>query len=138
MKTVHKQIGRAATAVAVVLGLTHAPAHAQTAAAGGADAKAPLKLVVGFPPGGALDIDGFEHANAWYGADVPVGTPPAVVQRLERAFNAAVSQPHVQAQLACAGLEPTGFDGAAAANVLRAERTFWHPIVEASGFKSEE
>jgi tripartite-type tricarboxylate transporter receptor subunit TctC len=336
MKTVRQQIVRAATAVAVVLGLAHAPAHAQPPAAGGADAKAPLKLIVGFPPGGPLDtlaralaeqlrtatgetvlvdnrpgastriaidlakrapadgrtvllassapfimfpmtykrldydverdflpvahlvdvptvvstsasspyqnigqyvawvrahpdrgavgltslggllhfsilamsktigvplnpvsykggaplatdlvgghvpigtdalasqlelhragrvrilavsgtrrnralpdvptlkeagIDGFDHANAWYGAYVPAGTPPAVVQRLERALIAAVGQPQVQAQLARVGLEPTGFDGATAAKQLRTERTFWRPIVEASGFKSEE
>jgi tripartite-type tricarboxylate transporter receptor subunit TctC len=83
-------------------------------------------------------IDGFDHANAWYGAYVPAGTPPAVVQRLERAFIAAVGQPQVQAQLARVGLEPTGLDGAAAGNTLRAERRFWRPIVEASGFKSED
>ena len=83
-------------------------------------------------------IDGFDHANAWYGAYVPAGTPPAVVQRLERAFIAAVGQPQVRAQLARVGLEPTGLDGAAAGNTLRAERRFWRPIVEASGFKSED
>jgi len=83
-------------------------------------------------------IDGFDHANAWYGAYVPAGTPPAVVQRLERALIAAVGQPQVQAQLARVGLEPTGLDGATAAKRLRTERTFWRPIVEASGFKSEE
>jgi tripartite-type tricarboxylate transporter receptor subunit TctC len=83
-------------------------------------------------------IDGFDHANAWYGAYVPAGTPPAVVQRLERALIAAVGQPQVQVQLARVGLEPTGFDAATAAKQLRTERTFWRPIVEASGFKSED
>ncbi len=83
-------------------------------------------------------IDGFDHANAWYGAYVPTGTPPAVVQRLERALIAAVGQPQVQAQLARVGLEPTGLDGATALKQLRTERSFWQPIVAASGFKSEE
>lgn len=83
-------------------------------------------------------IDGFDHANAWYGAYVPAGTPPAVVQRLERALIAAVGQPQVKAQLARVGLEPTGFDGATALKQLRTERAFWQPIVAASGFKSEE
>jgi tripartite-type tricarboxylate transporter receptor subunit TctC len=83
-------------------------------------------------------IDGFDHANAWYGAYVPAGTPAAEVQRLERALIAAVNQPQVQAQLARMGLEPTGRDGAAAANLLRTERTFWRPVVEASGFRADE
>ncbi|MDR7150966.1 tripartite-type tricarboxylate transporter receptor subunit TctC [Hydrogenophaga palleronii] len=83
-------------------------------------------------------IDAFAHANAWYGAYVPAKTPKAVVQQLEKAFVAAVQQPHVQAQLQSAGLEPTGRDAAAVASQLRAERDFWRPIVKSSGFKSED
>lgn len=83
-------------------------------------------------------VDAFAHANAWYGAYVPANTPTAVVRRLEKAFIAAVQQPQVQAQLQRAGLEPTGHDAAAAARLLRTERDFWRPIVEASGFKSED
>jgi tripartite-type tricarboxylate transporter receptor subunit TctC len=83
-------------------------------------------------------LDAFVHANAWYGAFVPAATPRATVLALEKAFMAAVQQPQVQSQLLRAGLEPTGADGAAAARRLREERDFWRPIVEASGFKSEE
>ena len=53
-------------------------------------------------------IDAFAHANAWYGAFVPAGTPKATVLALEKAFMAAVQQPQVQSQLQRAGLEPTG------------------------------
>ena len=83
-------------------------------------------------------IDAFVHANAWYGAFVPAGTPRATVVALEKAFMAAVQQPQVQSQLQRAGLEPTGTDAASAARKLREERDFWRPIVEASGFKNEE
>ncbi|HSH91767.1 MAG TPA: tripartite tricarboxylate transporter substrate-binding protein, partial [Ramlibacter sp.] len=59
MSTLRKLTLRAATTVAIVLGLAQAPLHAQAPAAtgplGGADTKAPMKLVVGFPPGGPLD-----------------------------------------------------------------------------------
>lgn len=85
-----------------------------------------------------LGIDAFVHANAWYGAFVPAATPKATVQALEKALLAAVQQPQVQSQLQRAGLEPTGLDAAAAARKLREEREFWRPIVEASGFKSED
>src|SRR4051812_25629942 len=51
MKTVREQIAGTAAALILVLGLAHAPAHAQAP-----DAKAPMKLIVGFPPGGPLDI----------------------------------------------------------------------------------
>jgi tripartite-type tricarboxylate transporter receptor subunit TctC len=80
-------------------------------------------------------LDAFVHANAWYGAFVPAGTPRAAVQALETALIAAVQQPAVQAQLQRSGLDPTGRDGASAARKLREERDFWRPIVEASGFK---
>lgn len=83
-------------------------------------------------------IDAFIHANAWYGAFVPAGTPRATVLALEKAFMAAVQQPQVQSQLQRAGLEPTGRDAASVARKLREERDFWRPIVEASGFKSED
>jgi tripartite-type tricarboxylate transporter receptor subunit TctC len=83
-------------------------------------------------------IDGFDHANAWYGAFVPAGTPADVVQRLERALIAAVQQPQVKAMLERLGLEPTGLPGSALARTMRTERAFWAPLVQASGFKSED
>jgi tripartite-type tricarboxylate transporter receptor subunit TctC len=83
-------------------------------------------------------IDAFDHANASYGAYVPAGTPREVVARLERMLVAAVGDPRVQAQLAGIGLEPTGQPGTELARSLRAERVFWRPIVESSGFKSED
>lgn len=55
-------------------------------------------------------IDAFAHANAWYGAFVPAGTPKATVQALEKALIAAVQQPQVRSQLQRAGLESTGLN----------------------------
>ncbi|CAN7570068.1 tripartite tricarboxylate transporter substrate-binding protein [Variovorax sp. LjRoot178] len=83
-------------------------------------------------------IDAFEHANASYSAFVPAGTPAEVVQRLERAFVAAMQQPQVRSAMARAGLEATGLPGAAVKRTLSAERDFWRPVVQTSGFRSEE
>ena len=69
-------------------------------------------------------------------AEIPVASP--VGCHAKNACRAAVQQPQVQSQLLRAGLEPTGLDAAAAARKLREERDFWRPIVEASGFKSED
>jgi tripartite-type tricarboxylate transporter receptor subunit TctC len=69
---------------------------------------------------------------------VPAGTKPEVVKRLERALIDAVKDRQVFAQLVSIGMEPTGLDGGALRAQLRAEHAFWRPIVEASGFKSEE
>jgi tripartite-type tricarboxylate transporter receptor subunit TctC len=83
-------------------------------------------------------IDAFDHANASYSAFVPAGTPPQVVQRLERAFVAAMQRPEVRNQMTRVGLEATGLPGAAVSRALRTEREFWRPVVQASGFRSEE
>jgi len=83
-------------------------------------------------------IEAFDHANASYSAFVPAGTPAAVVQRLERAFVAAMQQPQVRSAMTRAGLEPTGLPGAALKRMLSDERDFWRPLVKASGFRSEE
>lgn len=96
------------------------------------------KLLPDVPTAKEAGINGFDHATFSYSAYVPAGTPPAVTMRLERALVAAVKERQVYAQLLNIGLEPTGLDGATVRTQLRAERAFWRPIVEASGFKSEE
>jgi len=83
-------------------------------------------------------INAFDHANASYSAFVPAGTPPQVVQRLERAFVAAMQRPEVRNQMTRVGLEATGLPGAAVSRALRTEREIWRPLVQASGFRSEE
>jgi tripartite-type tricarboxylate transporter receptor subunit TctC len=83
-------------------------------------------------------IDGFDHANASYSAFVPAGTPPDVVQRLEKAFVAAMQRPEVKAAMSRAGMEATGLPGASVTRALNAEREFWRPVVQASGFRSED
>ena len=83
-------------------------------------------------------IDAFDHANASYSAFVPAGTPAPVVQRLERAFVAAMQLPQVRSAMTRAGLEATGLPGAAVKRMLSEERDFWRPLVQASGFRSDE
>lgn len=83
-------------------------------------------------------IDGFDHANASYSAFVPAGTPPDVVQQLEKALIAAMQKPEVRAAMTRTGLEATGLPGSAVARSLSKEREFWRPLVQASGFRSED
>jgi hypothetical protein len=37
-----------------------------------------------------------------------------------------------------AGMEATGWPGATVSRTLKAEREFWRPLVQASGFRSED
>jgi len=81
---------------------------------------------------------GFDYANASYAAFVPAGTPQDVVTRLEQAMVAAMKTPAVREQLDRIGLEATGLPGAEVQRVMQAERSFWRPVVAASGFRAED
>jgi tripartite-type tricarboxylate transporter receptor subunit TctC len=83
-------------------------------------------------------VNAFDHANAAYGAYVPAGTPPDVVQKLESALVAAVRNPQVKEALSRGGLETTGLPGKDLGRILDEERRFWRPIVQASGFRGED
>lgn len=83
-------------------------------------------------------VNAFDHANAAYGAYVPAGTPPDVVQKLESALIAAVRSAQVNEAMKRAGLEVTGLPGKELGRKLDEERRFWRPIVQASGFRSED
>jgi tripartite-type tricarboxylate transporter receptor subunit TctC len=83
-------------------------------------------------------IDAFDHANASYSAFVPAGTPAEVVARLERAFVAAMQQAQVRNLMTRTGLEATGLPGAMVSRTLSEERAYWRPLVQASGFRSDE
>jgi tripartite-type tricarboxylate transporter receptor subunit TctC len=83
-------------------------------------------------------IKSFDHANAAYGAYVPTGSPPEVVRKLEAALIAAMHSPPVKEAMTRAGLGATGLPGKDLRKVLDDERGFWRPIVQASGFRSED
>lgn len=83
-------------------------------------------------------IKAFDHANAAYGAYVPTGTPPEVVRKLEAALIAAVRNPQVKEAMTRAGMGTTGLPGKDLRKILDDERRFWRPIVQASGFRSED
>jgi tripartite-type tricarboxylate transporter receptor subunit TctC len=82
--------------------------------------------------------DAFDRTNAAYAAFVPAATPKDVVAKLETAFLAAMRSPQVRAQVDRMGLEPTGLPGAEVTRTMAEDRAYWRPVVEASGFKSED
>jgi len=90
------------------------------------------------PTASEAGVKAFDHANAAYGAYVPAGTPPDVVRKLESALMAAVRSPQVKEALNRGGLVATGLPGKDLGRILEEERRSWRPIVQASGFRSEE
>lgn len=82
-------------------------------------------------------IPGFETASSWFGAFLPAGTPPATVAQLEKAFIQAAKDPGVRTKMASMAMEMTGQPGEYLRKTVQAERAYWKPLAEASGFKGE-
>jgi tripartite-type tricarboxylate transporter receptor subunit TctC len=59
---------------------------------------------------------------------MPKSTPPAVLQRLQRAVAQAMADPDVRAKMAAADLEPLANTPAEAAARIRAENARWKPV----------
>ncbi len=77
-------------------------------------------------------LAGFE-STAWNGVVAPDGTPEDILQRLNRALNAALHDPDVKARLNAAGLEPMGGSAGAFAALIRGEADKWGPIIRRTG-----
>jgi len=89
----------------------------------------PTMLEQGFPQ--------YRYATSWYGAFVPAATPEGVRQKLETMFTRASSSPDLVQKLAASGLEVVGGPGSLATQRIKDERTYWAPIVKASGLSLE-
>lgn len=80
----------------------------------------------------AFGTKGFEM-GAWQGLMVPVGTPPAIIARLNSEFNKALQDPGVRDRLQRQGAEPLGGSAESYAAYLRSELTRWAKVVKDSG-----
>ena len=79
---------------------------------------------------------GFEATN-WYAVVVPQRTPPEIVQRLNAAIVAALSDAGVVARLRKLGLDPAPSKPEDAARFIRAESEKWGALVRKAGIKGE-
>lgn len=84
----------------------------------------------------AETVPGYE-ASAWFGMAAPKGTPPAVIERLNREINAALADPGMRAKLADLGGVPIAGTPDQFWAIHRAETEKWEKIVKFSGAKVE-
>jgi tripartite-type tricarboxylate transporter receptor subunit TctC len=84
----------------------------------------------------AETVPGYE-ASAWFGASAPKGTPRAVIDRLNREFNAALADPAMKAKLADLGGVPIPGTPEDFWKIHRMETEKWAKIVHFSGAKAE-
>lgn len=83
-------------------------------------------------PAIAETYPGFE-IDTWWGLVAPAGTPPEVVQTLNKAFTEALASPEVKARFASLLAEPAPTSSAQFGAFMAAERQKYRPVVKSSG-----
>jgi tripartite-type tricarboxylate transporter receptor subunit TctC len=81
-------------------------------------------------------VPGYE-ASAWFGMGAPKGTPPEVVNKLNKAINAALADPNIQARLADLGGIVMAGTPADFGQVIVEETEKWGKVVKAAGVSIE-
>jgi len=87
-------------------------------------------------PAIAETIPGYE-ASVWYGIAAPKGTPPEIVEKLNRSVNTALADPKVKARLTELGGEPMPTTPAEFGTLVANETEKWSKVIRAAGIKAE-
>jgi tripartite-type tricarboxylate transporter receptor subunit TctC len=81
-------------------------------------------------------VPGYD-AGVWVGAGVPSGTPPEIIEKLNREINAGLANPGIKAQLADLGAAPMPFTPAEFGGFVAAETEKWGKVIRAGNIKPE-
>jgi tripartite-type tricarboxylate transporter receptor subunit TctC len=84
----------------------------------------------------AETVPGYE-ASAIFGLGVPAGTPPQIIERLNKEINAALADPGMKARLAELGAAPLPTTPKQFSDVVAGETDKWEKVVKFSGAKVE-
>jgi tripartite-type tricarboxylate transporter receptor subunit TctC len=84
----------------------------------------------------AETVPGYE-ASVWYGMAAPKGTPPEIIATLNRAVNAVLADPKLQARLAELGGVPMPMTSAEFGKLVADETEKWAKVVKFSGAKAD-
>ena len=76
-------------------------------------------------------------ADNWSGVLAPPKTPPAIVARLNQAFNAVVRDPEVRRRFAENGVSTIGGTPEDLTELIKSETTRWRKVVKETGVKGE-
>jgi tripartite-type tricarboxylate transporter receptor subunit TctC len=89
----------------------------------------PTVTEVGLPE---FDVD------SWYSLVVPAKTPQPIIDQLNKATNAALKNPEVDAQLRKFGVVPTGGTPADPQKLINDNRARWVPAIRKLNIKAEQ
>jgi tripartite-type tricarboxylate transporter receptor subunit TctC len=81
-------------------------------------------------------VPGYE-VSVWNGIVAPKGTPPGIVDTLNRAVNAVLADPRLKARFADIGGEPMPMTPAEFGKLAAAETEKWAKVIRAANIKRE-
>lgn len=81
-------------------------------------------------------IAGYE-VSPWFAAFMPAGTPPAIVEKLGKTLNEAMTDPEVKKRLDFIGAEPIGSTPQALGQHLKAETERWTALIKSAGITAD-
>jgi tripartite-type tricarboxylate transporter receptor subunit TctC len=118
----------------ILSGLPHAKAGKMKALAVTSARRS--SIVPDLPTVAETGLPGYD-VNPWYGLFAPAGTPPAIVDRLNREVVRILQLPDVKQRFATLGAEPVGNTPAQFAAFVDAEIAKWSKVVADSGAKAD-
>ena len=81
-------------------------------------------------------VPGYE-STGWFGVVAPVGTPPAVLARLQADLTAALADPQVVKGARAIGVELAPTSAAEFGRFIRSETAKWAEVIKVSGTRLE-
>jgi tripartite-type tricarboxylate transporter receptor subunit TctC len=81
-------------------------------------------------------VPGYE-ANSWCGVGVPRGTPPEIIERLNREINAGLASPAIKGRYREVATTPLFYSPAEFGAYIAAETEKWSKVVKRAGIKPE-
>ncbi len=81
-------------------------------------------------------VAGYE-VSPWVGMGVPRGTPPEIIETLNREVNAALANPPIKARLADVGAMPVVVTPAQVGALVAAETEKWAKVVKLAGVRAD-
>ncbi len=79
---------------------------------------------------------GFD-VTSWHSILAPLGTPPEIVERLNRELVRIIATPDVRDRLIAIGMEPSPSSAAQLEAEIRVEVARWGPVVQRAGIHRE-
>jgi tripartite-type tricarboxylate transporter receptor subunit TctC len=94
------------------------------------------KILPDMPPLNEAGVPGFD-VTQWYGMLAPVGTPPTIIERLQREVAALLTQPDVIARMAADGSEPVSSTPSGFAAHIKNEFAKWDGVIRRANIRGE-